>query len=363
MQVLLKNISFIFLSTLVVFTACRKDITGFEQHIFENSWETADASEQGFNERELQQAFDAATRTGFMDCLLIVKNGYIVAEEYYHGYDENSMHNIKSVSKTFLSAITGIALREGFIDNLDQKMLDFFPEYDHSGLDSRKSDITLEDLLTMQMGMEHERFNYSQLFGSSNWIDSIIEFPLLYGPGTTFSYNTGQTHLLSAILTRSSAMSTKALADEFLFGPMNISVDRWDQGPDGYYFGGNSMYFTPREMAVLGYLYLHDGFINGQQVVPKHWVEASLQNSSGLANNDWGNLHDLNYGYLWWLGKIGGYKTFQAMGYGGQLVVCFPKLNMIVVTTSRTNVDWDSSDQHIAAIIDIIAEQIIPSLK
>jgi CubicO group peptidase (beta-lactamase class C family) len=215
----------------------------------------------------------------------------------------------------------------------------------------------------MQMGTQHERYNYSQIFGSSNWIQAAIEFPLTYTPGTTFSYNTCQTHLLSAILTKSSAMSTKALADSFLLNPMTIDVDRWDQDPDGYYFGGNSMYFTPREMAVLGYLFMHDGFINGQQVVPKHWVESCLENSSGLENNDWGNLHDLNYGYLWWLGEIKGYKTFQAMGYGGQLVVCFPKLSMIVVSTSRTNVSWSASDQHIAAIIDIIAEQVIPSLK
>ena len=158
-------------------------------------------------------------------------------------------------------------------------------------------------------------------------------------------------------------MSTKALADKYLFEPMNISVDRWDQDPSGYYFGGNSMYFTPRAMAMLGYLYLHDGFINGQQVIPKAWLEESLVNRTGFKNNDWENLHDVNYGYLWWLGRVSGYKTFQAMGYGGQLVVCFPKLDMIVVTTSsKSSVTWGATDSRISIIYDIIAEKIIPAL-
>jgi len=363
MFALLKNTRFIFLSALVLFTACRKDITGIEKHIFQNSWETADASGQGFNEKELQVAFNEADQLGFVDCLLIVKNGYIVAEEYYNGFNESRMHNVKSVSKSFLSALTGIALREGFLDNLDQKMIDFFPEYNGPDLDPRKRDITLQHLLTMRMGLQEESYNFSQIFYTSNWIESIINWPLEYTPGSTFSYNTCQTHLLSAILTIASGMSTKALADKYLFEPMNISADRWDQDPSGYYFGGNSMYFTPREMAMLGYLYLHDGFINGQQLIPKSWLEESLVNRTGFKNNDWENLHDVNYGYLWWLGYVSGYKTFQAMGYGGQLVVCFPKLDMIVVTTSsKSSVTWGASDSRISIIYDIIAEKIIPAL-
>lgn len=357
-------LKFIVLVLILIHVSCTREITGpAEGHIYNNTWEISSPQAQGLDSLVLSSAFEQAGLTGFMDGLLIIKNGYIIAEEYYNGYYQTSAHSVMSVSKSFLSAITGLALREGYLDNLDQKMLDFFPEYDNATLDPRKRNITLRHLLQMRGGIEDERYNYSLIYNTPSWIKTTIEFPLIYDPGTTFSYNTFLTHLLSAILEKSSGMTTKELCDHFLFEPMDINVMQWQLGPDGYYFGGNGMYFKPRDMALLGYLYLHDGNLNGIQVVPTDWVRKSLTNYTGFDDAQWGNLKNINYGYLWWLGEMGGYQTFQAVGYGGQFVMCFPRLDMVIVTTAKTSISWATSDQQIERIIQIIFENIMPALN
>jgi len=161
--------------------------------------------------------------------------------------------------------MTGIAIENGIINSINDKMLDFFPEYNHSGLDIRKQDITVKHLLTMQAGIDHDRNNYTRLYGTSNWIQSTIEEPLLDNPGATDSYNTFLTHLISGIITKESGMSTYEFGKEYLFDPLGITIQDWKQSPQGIYFGGNNMFFTTRDMAVLGYLYLNNGEINDVQ--------------------------------------------------------------------------------------------------
>lgn len=183
-------------------------------------------------------------------------------------------------------------------------MLDFFPEYVSPALDKRKLDITLEHLLTMGMGIAGEHENYLTLYYSKNRIKSVIEMPLEYSPGVGFSYNTFETHLLSAIITKTSGMNTFEFGRKYLFEPLSVTVTRWERGPDGYYFGGNNMFMTARDMARLGYLYLNGGFLDGKQIVSQDWVERSLEKHITSFNQSWGDLRSINYGYLWWLGRI-----------------------------------------------------------
>jgi CubicO group peptidase (beta-lactamase class C family) len=224
-----------------------------------------------------------------------------------------------SVSKSFLSAITGLALQQGYIDSLDEKMLDYFPEYIYPGMDNRKRAITIGHLLTMQMGIANEADNnygvYWEIYNSGNWIKTTIEYPLKYAPGERMSYNTFQTHLISAIITKATGKSTLEFARQYLFNPMGITVDAWEKDPQGYYFGGNAMHFIPREMAVLGYLYLNEGMLNNVRIVPREWVHLTTTAFTNWQNRKWGALTDYNYGYLWWLGKINNYNLFMH-GYG-----------------------------------------------
>jgi CubicO group peptidase (beta-lactamase class C family) len=327
-------------------------------------WKFSSPTDQGINADQLTIALDEAKNRPSIYSVLVARNGHIVAERYYRGHDENSTFNIRSVSKSYLSAMVGIAIEEGFIGSINDKMLSYFPEYNHNGLDPRKHDITIEHLLTMQEGMEHEHQNYFQLYNTQNWVESAIEEELEYDPGTKHSYNTFITHLLSAIITRESQMSTLVFCQEYLCDPMGTTIPNWEHSPQGIYFGGNSMFFTTRDMAALGYLYMNDGAINGVQIVPSEWVRKSLQNSAPNSQTigPWGPMTDIGYGYLWWLGKLRGYKVFMAIGHGGQFVVCVPNLDLIVVTNSNAYIGWTEAGENELSALDLIANWILPAI-
>ena len=342
--------------------ACIKDPTAISPEHIPLAFSTPE--EQNINQQMLNNAFVQVRSLPFVDGLLIVRNGYIVAEEYYNGYSAGKPHNIKSVSKSFLSVITGIALQQGYIDSLGEKVLDYFPEYIYPGMDPRKYDITIRHLLSMQMGIESESANnyelYQQIYSSANWIKSTIELPLLSNPGDRMRYNTFQTHLLSAIITKATGQSTREYAVENLFTFMGIDIDDWEQDPQGYYFGGNSMYFTMREMAMLGMLYLNSGKINGVQIVPQSWIELSVTKTRPVDQPEWGALKEYNYGYLWWLGKINGYKLYMALGYGGQFVLVFSDFNLVVVATAFE--EGPASDDQELPILQIVSDYILPAV-
>ncbi len=351
------------LVSIILFLSCDYCPTQPRGSIFK--WKTSAPNAQGFDTEQLNIALNEAENRSSIYSVLVIRNGYIVAERYYRGYSETSDFNIRSVSKSFLSAITGIAIQNGIINSINDKMLDFFPEYDHSGLDPRKQDITIKHLLTMQAGIDHEHNNYSRLYGTLNWIQSAIEEPLLYNPGERHNYNTFLTHLLSGIITKTSGMSTYKFGQEHLFNPLEITIQDWAQSPQGIYFGGNNMFFTTRNIAVLGYLYLNGGEINGVQIVPQDWVEESLKNRMPQQQKgwSWGDLHNGGYGYLWWLGEIRGYKVFLAIGHGGQFVICFPELDMIIATNSNAYVGWTKADENERTVLDLVANYIVPAVQ
>ena len=356
----MKKIVYTLSACLLIFWSCQIGLN--PDSYLPHEWKTSSPEAQGLNSRILNQAFREARQRGFINCILVVRNGYLVAEQYFNGYDKKDAHRVMSVSKSFLSALIGIAFRENLLDSLEQKMLDFFPEYVTPNLDQRKRDISIRHLLTMKAGIDHEQNNYFEIYTSANWIETTIELPLLSDPGERFRYNTFQTHLLSGILTKASAMSTLAFANTNLMEPLGITVQAWERDPQGIYFGGNGMEFTARDMAWFGWLYLNNGCLDGEQIVPAEWVEASLTNHTGWQNLTWGELHDYNYGYLWWLGKIKEYEIFLALGHGGQTIINFPALNLVVVTTAQSYVDWDTADAQERSVLDVVANFILPSV-
>ena len=142
---------------------------------------------------------------------------------------------------------------------------------------------------------------------------------------------------------------------------MGIDVNDWARDPQGVYFGGNDMFFTTRNMAVIGLLYLNNGNLNGKQILPAEWVDSTLQYSGG-SNIVWGRLTEGGYGYMWWLGKVSGKNVFFALGHGGQYVLCVPDYDLITAVTSDPYVDWTTADSHERIILQIIADFIIPSV-
>ena len=352
---------FIVISFFSLFLSCEKNPASIETYSNADWWISSPAA-QGLDPQRLAAAYYEAENLTFVDALLISKNAVLVSEKYFNGYDSLTGHNVKSISKSFLSALVGIARRENYLTDLNQAMLDFFPEYNTPGLDPRKSSITVRHLLTQKAGYEHERYNYSKIFSSSNWIKACIEFPLTYDPGSVFSYNTAQTHLLSGILTKSTGISIREFAATRLLGPSNITLTDWRQDPQGIYFGGNNMYFLPRSLVRFGQLYINGGCMNGNQIVPSEWVEDSWKDYSGQQNVNWGPLRNIGYGYLWWLGKMDEYQLYLAIGYGGQFIIDIPAINMIIVTTADSQVEWDTSDWQVFQIIELVYRNIIPAI-
>ncbi len=358
---LFSRFSWHFFWVTLLFLNCRKGPTSPELDSY--LWEASTPEEQGMDSGMIHAAFAEAENRGFVDGLVIIKNGRLIAETYCNGFDKNTAHNAMSVSKSFLSALTGIALREGCLDSLNQKMIAFFPEYVYPSMDPRKYDITLRHLLMMRAGIDQEQNNYFQIYKSPDWIKATIDLPLLFDPGSRMVYNTFQTHLLSAILTKASRMSTLEFAKRFLLDPLGIFVRRWEQDPQGYYFGGNAMHFTPRDMARFGFLYLHNGAVDGRQIVPDEWVKESLTDFTGHKNLSWGDLKNYNYGYLWWTGELGGYKAVLAIGHGGQFIILFPQMDMVLAATANHDVDWDTADRQERSVLDLVARFILQALK
>ncbi len=312
------------------------------------------------DQQKIDSAYIQAEKLGFVDALLIIRNGKLVAEEYYNGYDENTSHQIYSDTKSFMSALAGIAFENGLIESLDKKIMDYFSEYAYAGMDPRFYDITVRHLLTMRMGIDNEEKNLLTVVKTNDWIRETFKLPLIFNPGQKFSYNSLETHLLSAILTKVSGKSALEFANENLTAQMGIEIIQWNHDPLGNNTGGYDIYMKPRDMAVLGYLYLNDGMINNTRIVSREWIEASLASTWVNNGKEWGPLMDYNYGYLWWLGKMNGYDLFMALGMGGQYIINFPELDLIVVTTTNKDISWDNEQE--IPTLEIVSDYILKAL-
>jgi len=291
---------------------------------------------------------------------MVVRHGRIIYEKYYHGNSKDSLVVVYSITKSVISALTGIALREHFLSSVGQKLSDIFPEYVTNVADPRKKEITLENLLSMTGGLASCDNTFEAWTRSTDWFEYTINQPMLHDPGKKFDYNTGLTHLLSGILTKTTGMATKAFADKFLFGPLGITNYTWERDPLGYYTGGFGLRLTPRDMAKFGYLYLMDGIYNNRQIVPQQWVKESF------------SIHSypekvFGYGYLWWLEKLKDtiyyreYGSFNAIGYGGQFIFIVPELDMITVTTCKEENPEDTPEYD--AIKHLINDYVLPAVK
>lgn len=350
-------ILFTFLFT-ILFNSCGDD------EIIESgfNWSVASAEEVGLNSNMLNQGFLYATSKGYINSILVVRNGKIGAEKYFNGKNKNSYQTIRSVSKSFLSSIAAIVINKGLL-KLDQKMIDFFPEYKAQVKDTKINNITIEHLLRMRSGIKGDEEIYFTFTNSADWIKTILGLQLEFEPGTKSLYSTAGTHLLSAILTKVTGMSMLDYGRKTLFEPMGIVIKEWLKDPQGYYFGGNDMYFTIRDMAVLGLLYMNKGKLNNIQIVPEEWVAKSVQSLSGASTGTWGKLSKYGYGYLWWNGTLAEKQIYFGLGHGGQYVICIPSLDMIVAVQSYPDSDWDQADIQERGVLDIVADFIIPAAQ
>lgn len=323
-------------------------------------WQLSSPEQQGLDSSILVKAFEEAEKMGFVNSLVVVRNGYLVAEEYYHSFNKNSMTLVFSVTKSLVSALVGIALEENTIDSLDQKALDFFPEYVNQNMDPRKHDITIRHLLTMKAGFDADQNVAHLLANSYNMIEAIIGLPILFQPGEGFCYTSYGVHLLSGIITKKTGTSTLEFAKRTLLRPLGIDTFAWETDQNGISFGGGGMYLTPRDMARFGYLYLQKGLLDGKQIIPTEWIEESVRDYLG-ENYTWCGIEEVGYGYLWWTGRMSTHRIYFASGVAGQFIINIPDLNMVVVTTA--DAENANAEGQPNAIIELILDYILPAVR
>lgn len=280
--------------------------------------------------------------------LLVYQNDELLVEAYFEPFHVDSIHYQYSVTKSITAMLIGIALDEGFISDVDQKLLDFFPEYDDiQNLTERKKAITLHDVLTMRTGLIWDEWTYPygdqrndtyNLFGSHDMIKHMLDLPMNSEPGTRFTYNSGATMLLSGIIANSTGMSTAAFAEAYLFSPLGIENWQWDQGLyDDLTNTGWGLHLRPLDMLKIGRLFLD----NDETVISNHWLEA--------CSGNYGN----NYGYQWW--HYGPGTSLSARGWGGQFIFINQEKNLVVVTTAGNFQNSNTAGQALAEkVMDLL---------
>ena len=325
-------------------------------------WKVSSPQEEDLDPQLLDELYVNAADLETLYSLIVVKNGSLIAEDYFNGSFITQKTLIQSVSKSYISALVGIALEEGCLTSLDQKLVDFFPELADQIEDPRKKQVTIRELLQMRSGYPDEETHQSFLDALywGEYPELIVEFPLVSDPGKEFNYSNLSFSWLAIILSRTCEEDLKAYAQEHLFEPMGTTVGEWIQDRDGYYIGSGGIHITARDAAKFGLMVLQDGEFEGNQIIPSAWVEDSLQNYSKNARGNIGPFRKLGYGYGWWKAEVGGRPYSFAWGHGGQLIVLLDDLDMVIVSTADPFFGEHSGNswKHEKAVFHLVGEFI-----
>ena len=288
--------------------------------------------------------------------LLVSTGGVLVEEHYFNGATRERRANLKSASKTVIAILVGIAIDRGHLSGVEQPLADFFPE-ELGEADAKRRSITIENLLTMRSGLETtSNRNYGRWVGSGHWVRHVLTRPMVDRPGGRMIYSTGSTHLLSAILTRATGMSTLAFGRRYLARPLGIDVPAWVRDPQGVYLGGNEMALTPRAMLAIGDLYRRGGAIDGLELVSPSWIEASTTPRTVS------RFSRRQYGYGWWMRTLAGHRTYYAWGYGGQFIFVVPTLDSVIVATSAPE-PGEGRRRHRRELDTLIDCLVVPAIE
>ena len=288
---------------------------------------------------KLEKAFQAASEAENIRSFLVSHNDRLIAEAYYKSYSSDSLDHVRSVTKSVMSTLIGIAIDKKMIPTVDQSISDYFPIAAKG-----KEEIKIKHLLNMTSGLKWSEGNgyndNDEMKASSSQYKYVLAKTKVHKAGSVWNYSTGGTHLLSLILTKATGMSTLDFANKHLFKPIGINSVDWIKYRGGYYGGGSGLQLKPRDMIKLGQLYAKSGIIGKQQIISGDYIDEATkqQEPPGTAPNP-----DEGYGYCWWVTKHKDLKTFMALGYGGQVIIVTPKLNLVTVVTHNWRVNGNQA--------------------
>ena len=295
-------------------------------------WRTATPESQGMRSGVLADMLDLVWQENLeIDSILIIRDGHVVLDTYHFPRKPDSKHNIFSCTKSISSTLIGIAIDKGYIRSVDQPLLDFFPDKPPGNPAEGKHEITLKHVLQMSTGLgcrDSYRYQWrglTRMRWSEDWVQYMIDLPLLEPPGTHFEYCNGASFLLTAIIEKITGKTGVEFAKEHLFTPLGIKDIYWPANIYGQAIGWGRLHLRPRDMARFGYLFLNNGNWEGRQLVSARWVADATRKHVPATLMP-------GYGYQWW---VMGPERYAAKGYRGQRIFVLKDKNMVVVFTGR----------------------------
>lgn len=304
----------------------------------------------------LASALDSLAQMDRLHTMIIAQHGDIIFESTWGGPGPTTPVNIKSLSKTVLATVVGQAISIGIIPSLESTIGELTPHIIPPEADPRVAQITIEQLLSMQTGLSSTSgVNYGRWVQSQDWVASALTQPFIYEPGTERIYSTGNSHVLSAVLTELTHTSTWELTQYWLSQPLNVMLPPWPKDPQGYFFGGNDMMMSPRALLRLGELYRQNGTLNGQALLSEDWIQqAWVQRGLSEWNGD-------GYGLGWFVTDWQGITAYYGRGYGGQLLWVIPDLALTIVVTASPNPP-SPGYAFVLGLTDILQQELLPAL-
>jgi CubicO group peptidase (beta-lactamase class C family) len=318
-----------------------------------DSWKSSTPQNEGMNSTRLAEMMNyldnesALHPTG----VLVVRNGYIILEEYVSTViGQNVTQDMLSCTMSVISALVGVAISQGLL-TLNQPVLEFFSGREIDNYVSSKDAITIEHLLTNTAGLDwEENTDPIQMRATHDWVQFILNKPMVRQPGTFFEYNSGLAYLLSVILENVTRMSTLEYAKSTIFYPLGITEYEWETDSQGIYDGGRGLKLTLRDMAKFGYLYLNNGSWNGNQIIPSSWISAS--SSFQVSVN---NIKD--YGYLWWIYR--GTGIYNAVGFAVRAISVVPECGIVAVVSGYDSTGDFLRNQWLYALEEFVIQSAI----
>ncbi len=274
---------------------------------------------------------DRARGLDQLHALIVAQDGAPLVEEAVRGPALDRPVNVKSVSKTIVAALLGVAIDRGDLAGVDVTLGEVIPGLIPPGADPRVAGVTLEDLVTLRAGLARTSgAAYGAWAASPDWIAYALGEPMVAEPGSRMVYSTGSTHVLGVALAEATGETLLVQARTRLGDPLGIEIPAWTRDPQGRYLGGNQMALSPRALLAFGEMIRNNGRAGGSQVLSEDWIATSLQPRTRSP------FSGLEYGYGWFLGRVGpsGPEVAMARGFGGQLVAVVPERRLTVVVTS-----------------------------
>lgn len=325
------------------------------------TFESIEPSNVGMSSKKLSQLEPLIiSQYNNINGIIIARKGNIVFEKYYNGYNIDDNFHVASVTKSVISALIGIAIDKGYIKDVDQKVVDFFPEYTCSPTEICKKAVTIRHLLTMTAPypFKNNTESLERFCKQKDWIKYALNQLGQKGDIGTFKYSSAGTHLLSAIITKTTGKSAREFANEYLFKPIGMkeipdydmngfgfedlfgkNLKGWAKDRQGNSTGGWGLMLSARDMLRFGFLYLNKGIWNNKSIISKSWIEESVK------------MNTNEYGYLWWLCKKDGVLWYSAMGAGGNAICCIPQYDLVIAIPSKIVFKprdrWDFIQKHI----------------